>query len=136
MVDSDLIALAKEWIAHWSAVSESKPPATSGDAFDRVWDICEDRPDKALPFILEVLRRDQSNKILEVLSAGPLEHILAKHGEQVIGQVEAEARSNPLFATLLGGVWKRGMPDHIWDRVQKVWDRRGWDGIPEEKPSK
>jgi hypothetical protein len=50
----------------------------------------------------------------------------------MIERVETEARSNPLFAKLLGGVWQNEMPDHIWRRVQAVWDRRGWDGIPED----
>ena len=29
------------------------------------------------------------------------------------------------------GVWQNTMPDEIWARIQAVWDRRGWDGIPE-----
>ena len=56
---------------------------------------------------------------------------MAKNGERFINRVEAEARKNPMFAKLLGGVWKNRMTDDIWLRVQAVWDRRGWDGIPE-----
>ena len=66
-----------------------------------------------------------------MLSAGPLEDLLAYHGHLIIDRVEAEARRKPLFAKLLGGVWQNIMPDDIWTRVQAVWDRRGWDGIPE-----
>ena len=40
-------------------------------------------------------------------------------------------RKDPAFAEVLGGVWKNSMSDAIWDRLQAVWDRRGWDGISE-----
>jgi hypothetical protein len=126
MVDSDVSALAEAWIAHRLA-------DVHGDVFGAVWDLCLDEPEKAFQFVLEVLRRDHSNKIQESLSAGPLEDILAKHGERMIERVEAEARSNPLFAKLLGGVWQNAMSDEVWRRVQAVWDRRGWDGIPEDR---
>ena len=65
----------------------------------------------------------------ENLSAGPLEDLLVYHGHEVIDRVESEARSNPKFASLLGGVWKNAMADDIWRRIQGVWDRRDWDGI-------
>jgi len=123
MTDSHMAALAAAWIADWVSSKSPEP----GDARDRVWELCQDEPDSALQFVLEVLRRDHSDKILEVLSAGPLEDILAKHGERMIEQVETEARSNPLFARLLGSVWQNEMSDPDWRRVQAVWDRRGWD---------
>ena len=88
-------------------------------------------PDEAWDFILSTLTQDSSPKILRMLSAGPLEDLLAYHGHLIIDRAEAEARRNPLFAKLLGGVWQNIMPDDIWTRVQAVWDRRGWDGIPE-----
>jgi len=76
-----------------------------------------------------VLDKEPSPKILESLAAGPLEDLLARHGATVIGRVEGEAKSNPAFATVLGGVWQSTMSDEIWERVQAVWDRRGWDGV-------
>jgi hypothetical protein len=64
-----------------------------------------------------------------VLSAGPIEYLLAKHGEQFIKRVEKETKADPFFARLLGGVWKNAMTDSVWSRLQAVCDRRGWDGI-------
>lgn len=26
--------------------------------------------------------------------------------------------------------WQYAMSEAIWSRVQAVWDRRGWDGVP------
>jgi hypothetical protein len=100
-------------------------------AFDRVWRLCQQDPEAAWQFILAVLAEDRSNKVLQTLSAGPLEDLLSKHPYTMIKRVEAEARSNPHFAKLLGGVWQNRIPDDVWRRVQAAWDRRGWDGTPE-----
>ena len=67
----------------------------------------------------------------EVLAAGPIEDLLAKHGADFIDRVEAEARNDPNFAKVLGGVWKNEMPADVWARLQAVWDRKGWDSVPE-----
>jgi hypothetical protein len=56
---------------------------------------------------------------------------LAQHGDNFIDRVEAMAQSDPEFAKVLGGVWQNSMSDALWQRIQVVWDRRGWDGIPE-----
>jgi hypothetical protein len=58
-----------------------------------------------------------------------VEDLLSQHGPSFIDRVEHEARSNPKFAYLLGGVWRLEITDEVWQRVQKVWDRRGWDGL-------
>ena len=126
-VDPNLIA---GWIA--LAGSESGTPEHDQHfwAFGRVWELCRDEPEAAWQFILAVLETDRSDRIVQNLSAGPLEDLLAKHPQQAIGWVELEAKTNPHFASLLGGVWQNAMPDDVWARVQAVWDRRGWDGIP------
>lgn len=59
-----------------------------------------------------------------------MENLLSYHGADFIDRVEAQARSNPQFAYFLGGVWRDEMTDEVWARVQAVWERRGWDGIP------
>jgi hypothetical protein len=56
---------------------------------------------------------------------------MGKRGEQFIDRVEIMARFDPSFAKALGGVWQNGMSDEVWARLQAVWDRRGWDNIPE-----
>ncbi|MCL2660718.1 MAG: hypothetical protein FWD64_09405, partial [Acidobacteriaceae bacterium] len=88
-------------------------------------------PETLWLLIQTIHAKDQSARIQEVLSAGPVEDLLAKHGERYIGLVESKARQDPTFAKLLGGVWKNSMSDEVWQRLQAVWDRRGWDGIPE-----
>lgn len=128
---TDLAALAEGWLSYWLAPENSPTRKSFSWVFDREYELVREESEAALSFILEVLRRNRSPQILEVLSAGPLEDLLAKHGERIIGAVEQEAKNNPSFATLLGGVWQNEMPNAIWARVQAVWDRRGWDGISE-----
>ncbi len=130
MTNAELIGLADGWIAYWSAPDDSQERNSLNWVWDQEYDLMQGEPEQIWRLILEVLNRNSSDKIQEVLSAGPLEDLLAKHGEAMIETVEAEAKSNPIFAQLLGGVWRSSMTDDVWARVQAVWDRRGWDGIP------
>ena|ERR1039457_1372368 len=85
-----------------------------------MYDAVHDTPEVAWPAILEILKRGLAEEQLSVLAAGPLEDLLACHGEQFIDRVELEARRNPSFNHLLGGVWQNQMSQDIWTRVQKA----------------
>ena len=91
---------------------------------EKVWDLCDDAPNDAFEFILAVLERDISNATLAILSAGPLESLLRKHGPRIIGRVERRARRDANFTKLLGHVWKDAMSNKIWARVQCVRERQ------------
>jgi Family of unknown function (DUF6869) len=123
--------IADAWIRTMTADDGSPEETDNAWAYDTVFDMTHDDPEQGWLMILEILRRDHGVAVLEVLSAGPLEDLLANHGSSFIDRVEIEARHNPVFAKLLGGVWKNQMTDEVWARVQAVWDRRGWEGIPE-----
>jgi hypothetical protein len=129
MTEAELTAFAESWIAFMKAPENSEEYKDLFWVFDREYDLMEKEPVEIWRLILKVLSLNNSNKIQEVLSAGPLEDLLAKHGSNMIDRVESEAKSNPLFAQLLGGVWQNSMTDEVWARVQAVWNRSGWDGI-------
>lgn len=131
MEDILIEELAEAWIALEGAEEGSKEHDELFWAFDRVCDLTHGSPEQAWQFILVVLARASDNRIMEVLAAGPLEDLIVYHGDAVIARVEEEAKRNRIFARLLGGVWKNRMSDSVWARVQAVWDRRGWDGVPE-----
>jgi hypothetical protein len=126
---NELATLADNWIKYWLAPEGSPEREKYAGATDLQWEYQE--PETLWLLILEIHHRDQSATIQQVLSAGPVEDLLARHGENFVDRIEAEARKDPLFAKLLGGVWQNRMSDAVWKRVQAVWDRRGWDGIPE-----
>jgi hypothetical protein len=87
-------------------------------------------PEHAWKAILAALLDPRLEPHLGVLAASPLEDLLSYHSAAFIDRVEHEARIHPKFAYLLGGVWKFQMSDEVWSRVQAVWERRGWNGIP------
>jgi hypothetical protein len=92
----------------------------------------QDDPEEAWKVILSIWFLDQSQATMQNLSAGPIEDLLSQHGEKMISHLESEAKRDPSFAKLRGGVWRNRMSDEVWYRLQAVWDRREWDGIPEE----
>ncbi len=123
-----------EFIAAWITMTKSVRGTPAYDeafwAFQHMYDLVHEQPEVAFGLIVEIWARDQSREVVQTLSAGALEDLLSTHGEHIIGRVEDEAARNQSFRRLLGGVWKNAMPNSTWKRVQKIWDRRGWDGIP------
>jgi len=126
----DLHRQAESWIRHWLAPKGSSEREAYAWATD-IYDLEYHDPETLWRLILAIHARDRSPLIQQVLSAGPVEDLLAKHGATFIERVETQALEDPAFAKLLGGVWKNSMTDEVWQRLQAVWDRRGWDGIPE-----
>jgi len=85
----------------------------------------EPTADERWTAILEILHRNPPQSVIGNLAAGPLEDLIHGHGPEFIERIELEARRNPAFRHLLGGVWESSTPD-IWGRVEKA---RGisWD---------
>jgi hypothetical protein len=127
--------LARAWVAHHLVEYNSDRSNALLWSSDRVHYLVDYLPQKAWRVVLLIWSLNQSLKIMQILSAGSIEDLLAKHGDEMIALVEAEAKRDPSFAKLLGGVWKSSMTDEVWARLQSVWDTRGWDGIPEDSPS-
>lgn len=130
MTEDELTALAESWIAFTLAPKDSPEYENLFWVFDREWELINQQPEIGWRLILKILSVNHSNTIQGNLAAGPLEDLLSKHSNNFIERVELEAKSNPTFAQLLGGVWQFTMSDDIWERVQAVWNRSGWDGIP------
>jgi hypothetical protein len=130
MTPIEIDAQADAWITHRLVEAGSPEYYASAWAID-TYDYLYEDPETLWLLILAVHRKDQSIRVQQLLSAGEVEDLLGKHGERFIDRIEAEARTDPSFAKLLGGVWQGQMSDELWARLQTVWDRRGWDGIPE-----
>lgn len=104
------------WLEYWKEGQEDSAREPTW-VFDAVSDLPREAPSLALDFVLEILTKDLTTHQLGVLAAGPLEDVLANHGLDIIERVEIEARRNPQFRYLLGGVWQNAMPDEAWKRV-------------------
>lgn len=119
------------WLASQSEDLETKQE--NDWAFMEPAEEARDNPEKAWEYILFAVRDTRfSSANLGVLAASALEDLLSYHGAAYIDRVEHEANTDPRFAWMLGGVWKFQMSDEVWNRVQAVWDRHGWDGNPPE----
>src|SRR5271154_5415667 len=114
--------LVEGWIAYWNDRDSGTAYGDSEFAWaaDCAGDLVQDHADLGLDFVLGVLSNKPNDSVIVVLAAGPLEDVIADHGPTIIERVEAEAARSPEFRRLLGGVWKRGGPDDIWQRVLKA----------------
>ena len=125
MTDEELSTLADSWIRYHLAPrqSQKEPDAWAADTHD----LEHHDPETLWRLIPEILGKDSSLWIQAVLSAGPVENLLVLFGPQFIDRVEITARNDPTFAHMLGGVWHGSMDEDIWDRLQRVCSKEGWD---------
>jgi hypothetical protein len=112
--------LAREWIAYWEEHGRTNrfPDSDISSVLD---DLSQHNPEACWAVILEILDTIDArpeNPLFQVLAAGELEDLLSDQ-PHIIDRVEAEARRNPKFSLLLGGVWEGGMTPEVWARVQK-----------------
>jgi len=89
-----------------------------------VFELEHEHPELCLEVVLASLKLVKTSFQAGYLAAGPLEQIIADHGERVIEGVETMARQSRRFRYLLTGVWPQGNDDNqVWQRVLKA---RGW----------
>lgn len=128
--------LARDWIRRFSSTRRRILSVQNPDddeaasqrldtetfwAFDVFHDLESRDPEHAWTLILLILRlAPEDEGIRDNLAAGPLEGLLAHHGRIAVKWVEDEARRNPKFKELLAGVWKSGISELVWQRVQRA----------------
>lgn len=109
--------LASQWIEVRGKFSEP---------YEKLDELIQKAPSTAFRVIEEIHWRVSSEvpdyELMGVLAAGPLEDLLAEHGELIIEDVEALAKQDPEFRKCLVGVWKNAMGDALYGRVQKAAD--------------
>lgn len=110
MCDQKVKALVDRWSAYERDL----------DVFDSWFDAYTEEPEVAWRALLEIVKRDLTDDEKALLAAGPLEGLIAWHGEDFIDRVEDEAKRNPKFNHLLGGVWRQDMPLEIWERIERA----------------
>jgi hypothetical protein len=121
--------LAEGWLALQRMPDEGDVREDLEWVLESTWDLCDDAPHEALEFVAAVLDRDDSEHTMALLSAGPLEALLRRHGPKIIGRVEQRARRDATFMRLLGHVWRTSVSPKIWERIEQV---RRW---PATRPS-
>lgn len=111
-----LDALARAWVeqhgkpekdrdANWHALAD----------FERA--LLDRDPDRALDLVLAVLAIETDPNLLSLLAAGILEDLI---GPETIARVEREAKANPRFRSLLGGVWYHNEAEDLRARLDAI----------------
>jgi Family of unknown function (DUF6869) len=112
--------LAKAWIALQTTLQHAPDYTSLFWSFEQTYDLVREDPVEAWKLILTIWSLDQSLPTRQSL-AGLIEELLCFQGESIIPHIERQAKADPSFARLLGGVGQNTMPDNIWNRLQDVW---------------
>jgi hypothetical protein len=111
--------LVDSWIAeHKDYRTERRP--TVGWAFKELNRLCQEEPFAALRAIDQIITKDHSDPIMEVLAAGPLENVLVIHGTIIVDEIRKLAETNQAFRELMGGVWSAGIDPKVWEQVKDL----------------
>ena len=92
-------------------------------AWEAVDKACREDPELGWGLVLAILSLTDSHQVIENLGAGPLEDLLAKHGDGLIERAEKLATQDPEFRRCLSHTWQNEMSQAIWDRVCRATDR-------------
>jgi hypothetical protein len=71
-------------------------------------------------FINAAICHANTDEELGHIAAGPIEHLLSKHGDDYIDRIEEMSASNARFKRMMCGAWKHVMNDDVWKRVQAI----------------
>jgi hypothetical protein len=122
LTDSSWDEFASAWcqeIRNESDADESV--AGDGEVGDKVVEMnFTAKPDQQWKFIIAAVHHAETEREISYIAAGPVEHILGWHGEEVIGWIEDQAKVDVKFSRMMTGVWKYRMSDEIWARVQAI----------------
>lgn len=111
-----LSQIADDWIIYWRLASD---PATNTRPFRKSVETGKDplpcvlgqgenylkQPEMAWEFILELVERADSDMLLCLIGAGPLETLLSRYPEPFIKKSEDQARKDARFKICLSHVW-------------------------------
>jgi hypothetical protein len=123
MTKAELDSVAEGWIRYQLAAEGSTKQADNWNSVSTAFEIRAGDPNLLWQLILAIHSRNQSDDVRCVLSAGPLEDLLALHGTSFIEVIEQQASRDPGFGRLLRGVYRRSMGDDIWRRVTDIANR-------------
>lgn len=121
---AEIDSLVSTWIKRCQIIETEGDESPSAQncfwAYEKLDDICWNDPKMALKIILEIVNETNAEFVLDNLAAGPLESLLARHGDKVIYLVESEAQKNSKFRELIQGVWRNTISDDVWIRLKKL----------------
>lgn len=119
--------LIDAWISYNEALEDSPEKDTNIWAYNVLEStLVYKDPQLSWSLILKILKSDLSDRVFSMLAAGPLEDLLGEHGDTIVPLVDKEAKKNPKFLKLLGGVWKNSISDENWKHIQSLVGENKW----------
>ena len=121
MADRTGDGLAEAWIEYFQLPEGAQESSGDRSAFEQLYDLVCDHPEAAWTIIQELWALNQTDRMLAIIAAGPLEDLLCRHGSDFIERIEQLAEQDPILKKLLGAVWGRNrMADDVWRRLRAV----------------
>jgi hypothetical protein len=128
-----ILTPAEQLAKHWLEMTLTPEAECSDELFDAGFSLnilVDDDPELAWDVILNIVGQldekrmasgeDETRRLASNLAAGPLESLLAKHGETFIERLEHQAKKDSRFSWVLAGVWQNDMPDRVWNIVRRL----------------
>lgn len=122
--------IAKKWINALkdmadvpSAEQADAATTSSNELLDEILHLPYEEPALAWEFIKAVVAQAPGHKALASLAAGPLEDLLAAHGQEYISAIEGLAKDDSAFRATVRNVWRNTIAPEVWDRLQALCDR-------------
>lgn len=107
-------------IEGWFKESQTADPGSSGAGLEVTsWTFCLPLEEQWL-LVLEMIRLAPDDDCLSSIAAGPLEGLLGRYGDQLIGRVEEQAVKDHQFAKTLTHVNQNLMSDEVYERVKTL----------------
>jgi len=122
--NTDFEKLIESWIRYHQKAVNSDGKALHDDndfwAFNALVDLCNIDPELAWDIIRHLTHRVDSSELRANIGAGPLEYLLAKHGEEFVGRIVEAIHNDAKFAEVAESVWKNQIPSDVWNRFQSA----------------
>lgn len=115
-----LAQIAEGWIKEHSAHADLSDGGRENPYWNRLLDLVLDRPEEAWAVVLQIIDISDDSKVIENVSAGPLEDLLAFHGDMLIARIAEEAEQNERLRFALGGVWRNNISEEVWQIIEKL----------------
>jgi hypothetical protein len=125
MESSEFETIVKAWVTAQAAQEGSETYHENEWAIRKLinWSVGNPQPHLVWQFVIAAYPQTNSEAVLGMIAAGPLEDLLSGYGTEYIERVEALAHQDPVFSRLLSGVWRGKITDDVWNRLQKLFLR-------------
>lgn len=110
----------KSWMAMQDALAGTEAYERNFWAHEALADLCADAPQDAWEVIVALVGAAKSEPLLEAIGAGPLQDLMALHGEAYIARVEREAARNASFRRAMAGAWLDKDDTPVWARFYEI----------------